>query len=113
MHPLESLNEMLKECRRVPFHPCASGEIKGGWRIQRVMGLQRTPEVLSTWCQTMSKVSGAKKMSRLSCDCSDGGERVQMVGGSIPALVDVSLSKTLSPELLPVAVSTVYECNLD
>jgi len=35
----------------------------------------------------------------------------QGVGGSIPALVDVSLSKTLNPELLPVAVSTVYECN--
>jgi len=32
------------------------------------------------------------------------------VGGSIPFLVDVSLSKTLNPELLPVAVSTVYEC---
>jgi len=36
----------------------------------------------------------------------------QGVGGSIPALVDVSLSKTLNPELLPVAVSTVYECNM-
>jgi len=35
----------------------------------------------------------------------------QGVGGSIPALVDVSLSKTLNPELLPVAVSTVSECN--
>jgi len=35
----------------------------------------------------------------------------QGVGGSIPALVFVSLSKTLNPELLPVAVSTVYECN--
>jgi len=33
----------------------------------------------------------------------------QGVGGSIPALVDVSLSKTLDPELLPVAVSTMYE----
>jgi len=31
----------------------------------------------------------------------------QGVGGSIPALVDVSLSKTLHPELLPV----VNECN--
>jgi len=31
----------------------------------------------------------------------------QGVGGSIPALVDVSLSKTLNPELLPVAASTV------
>jgi len=31
----------------------------------------------------------------------------QRVGGSIPGLVDVSLSKTLDPELLPVAVSTV------
>jgi len=30
----------------------------------------------------------------------------QGVGGSIPALVDVSLSKTLNPELLPVA--TLY-----
>jgi len=29
--------------------------------------------------------------------------RDQGVGGSIPALVDVSLSKTLNPELLPVA----------
>jgi len=35
----------------------------------------------------------------------------QGVGGSIPSLVDVSLSKTLNPELLPVAASTVYECN--
>jgi len=34
----------------------------------------------------------------------------QGVGGSIPALVDVSLSKTLNPELLPVAAFTVYEC---
>jgi len=34
----------------------------------------------------------------------------QGVGGSIPALVDVSLSKTLTPELLPVAESTVYDC---
>jgi len=36
----------------------------------------------------------------------------QGVGGSIPALVDVSLSQTLDPELLPVSVSTVYECNM-
>jgi len=36
----------------------------------------------------------------------------QGVGGPIPALVDVSLSKTLDPELLPVAVSTVYECKV-
>jgi len=36
----------------------------------------------------------------------------QGVEGSIPALVDVSLSKTLNPELLPVAASTVYECNM-
>jgi len=36
----------------------------------------------------------------------------QGVGGAIPALVDVSLSKTLNPELLPVAVFTVYECNI-
>jgi len=36
----------------------------------------------------------------------------QGVGGSIPALVDVFLSKALDPELLPVAVSTVYECNI-
>jgi len=35
----------------------------------------------------------------------------QGVGGSIPALVDVSLSKTLHPELLPVAASTVCECD--
>jgi len=35
----------------------------------------------------------------------------QGVGGSIPALVDVSLSKTLNPELLHVAASMVYECN--
>jgi len=35
----------------------------------------------------------------------------QQVGGSIPALVDVSLSKTLNPELLAVAASTVYTCN--
>jgi len=34
----------------------------------------------------------------------------QGVGGSIPALVDVSLSKTLNSELLPVAVSPVYQC---
>jgi len=33
----------------------------------------------------------------------------QGVGGSIPALVDVSLSKKLDPELLPVAA--VNECN--
>jgi len=36
----------------------------------------------------------------------------QGVGGSIPALVDLSLSKTLNPDLLPVAVSTVYKCNM-
>jgi len=36
----------------------------------------------------------------------------QGVGGSIPALVDVSLSKTFNPEGLPVAASTVYECNM-
>jgi len=36
----------------------------------------------------------------------------QGVGGSIPALVDVSLSKTLNPELLPVAASTVYVTGL-
>jgi len=35
----------------------------------------------------------------------------QGVGGSIPALVDV-LSKTLHPELLPVAETTVYECHM-
>jgi len=35
----------------------------------------------------------------------------QGVGGSIPALVDVSLSKTLNPELLLVPASMVYECN--
>jgi len=34
------------------------------------------------------------------------------VGGSIPALVDVSLSRTLDPELLPVAASTVYVTGL-
>jgi len=34
------------------------------------------------------------------------------VAGSIPALVDVSSSKTLNPELLPVAVSTVYQSNV-
>jgi len=34
----------------------------------------------------------------------------QGVGGLIPAQMDVSLSKTLNPELLPVAVSPVYEC---
>jgi len=33
----------------------------------------------------------------------------QGVGGSIPALVDVSLSKALNPELFPIAVSTGYE----
>jgi len=33
----------------------------------------------------------------------------QGVGGSI---VDVSLSKTLNPEVLPVALSPVYECNM-
>jgi len=33
----------------------------------------------------------------------------QRVGGSIPALIDVPLSKTLNPECLPVAV---YECNM-
>jgi len=33
----------------------------------------------------------------------------QGVGGSVPALVDVSLSKTLHPELLPVAV---YKSNM-
>jgi len=37
---------------------------------------------------------------------------IRGVGGSIPALVDVSLSKTLNPELLPVAVSTAYERNM-
>jgi len=36
----------------------------------------------------------------------------QGVGGSIPALVDVSLSKTLNTELLPVAASTVYVTGL-
>jgi len=34
------------------------------------------------------------------------------VVGSIPTLVDVSLSKTLNPELLPVAGSTVYEYDM-
>jgi len=34
----------------------------------------------------------------------------QGISGSTRALVDVSLSKT--PELLPLAVSTVYECNM-
>jgi len=33
----------------------------------------------------------------------------QGVRGSIPALVDVPLSKTLNPESLPVAASTVYQ----
>jgi len=36
----------------------------------------------------------------------------QAVDGSIPALVDVSLSKTLHPELLPGAESTVCECHV-
>jgi len=36
----------------------------------------------------------------------------QGVGGSIPALVDVSLNKTRDPELLRVAVATLYECNM-
>jgi len=36
----------------------------------------------------------------------------QWVGGLIPALVDVSLSETLRPELLHVVVLTVYECNM-
>jgi len=36
----------------------------------------------------------------------------QGVGGSIPALVDAPLSKTLNPELLPIAVCTVYECKV-
>jgi len=36
----------------------------------------------------------------------------QGVGGSTPALIHVSLSKTLHPELLPVAVSTVYGCKM-
>jgi len=36
----------------------------------------------------------------------------QGVAGLIPALVDVSLSKRLHPELLPVAVSTAYECSM-
>jgi len=36
----------------------------------------------------------------------------QGVGGSIPALVEESLSKTLNPERLPVAVSKVYEWNM-
>jgi len=34
----------------------------------------------------------------------------QGVGGSIPARVTVSLSMTLNPEMLPVAVATVREC---
>jgi len=34
----------------------------------------------------------------------------QGVGGSIPALVYVSLNKTLNPELLPVSVYKVHEC---
>lgn len=36
----------------------------------------------------------------------------QRVGGLIPALVGVSLSNTLNTELLPGAVSTMYECNM-
>jgi len=37
----------------------------------------------------------------------------QGVGGSIPTLVDVSFSKTLNSELLPVArCMSVYECNM-
>jgi len=42
---------------------------------------------------------------------SAGPSSNQGVGGSIPALVDVSLSKTLNPEVLPVSVSTVFDCN--
>jgi len=37
---------------------------------------------------------------------------IEGLGGSIPALANVSLSKTLNPELFPVAVSTVYDCNM-
>jgi len=37
--------------------------------------------------------------------CVAGPSFNQGVGGSIPALVDVSLSKTLNPEWLPVAAS--------
>jgi len=47
-------------------------------------------------------------------DCGSVGSRSVFqsgVGGSIPALVNVSLSKTLNSELFPVAASTVYECN--
>jgi len=42
------------------------------------------------------------------CQWLGGPSFKQGVGGSIPALVDVSLSKTLNPELLSVVVSTVY-----
>jgi len=42
----------------------------------------------------------------------DGLSFNQGIGSSIPALVDVSLSKTLNPELFPVAASPVYECNI-
>ncbi|TNN45448.1 hypothetical protein EYF80_044353 [Liparis tanakae] len=38
------------------------------------------------------------------------GQQVRLsIGGSSPTLVDVSLSKTLHPEVLPVAVSTLYD----
>jgi len=37
----------------------------------------------------------------------------RVVGGSIPALVNVSLSKTLNPQLLSLDVSTVYEYNME
>jgi len=36
----------------------------------------------------------------------------QGVGDSIPALVDVSLRKTLNPECRPVAESMMYKCDM-
>jgi len=51
--------------------------------------------------------SGAGTQWAAVCQWLGGQSFYQGVGGSIPALVDVSLSKTLQPDLLPVAVSTV------
>jgi len=50
----------------------------------------------------------------LGIDCGSVVSRSinQGVGGSIPALVEVSLSTALNPECLPVAVSTMYEWNM-
>jgi len=82
-------------------------------------------EILLLWylCQKAIQFCCAKYTYRMFvwqfCDLllpvgqwSAGPSFNQEVGRSIPALFDVSLSKTLDPELLHVAVSMLYDCHM-